>query len=206
MDQGFASYSRVVAWLKILLPLSALALLSTLFLFSRSINPEQSIPFASVDVKQLAREPRITAPEFSGMTADGAAITISATTANTDPSNLDNATIDRLTAVIQTPDGASVTAQADKGAIEDARIARLEGDVFIQTSSGYRISTQELVSDLDKTLIESAGAVVASGPIGDITAGLMRVHLQNQTGTSMLVFKNGIKVLYDPNKKSEATP
>lgn len=200
MAQSIASYSRIVAWLKILLPLSALALLSTLFLFSRSIDPEQSIPFASVDVKELAREPRITAPEFSGMTADGAAITISARAAKTDPTNTDNASIDRLTAVIQTPDGASVTAQADEGSIEDAKIARLEGDVFIETSSGYRISTEVLVSDLDKTFIESGGNVAASGPLGDIDAGKMTVHLQNQTGTSMLVFKSGIKVLYQPSR------
>jgi lipopolysaccharide export system protein LptC len=201
MAQSFASYSRVVAWLKILLPLSALALLSTLFLFSRSIDPEQSIPFADVDVKQLAREPRITAPEFSGMTADGAAITISASTAKADPTNLETATIDRLVAEFQTPDGAEVTAQADQGAIEDARVARLAGNVHIQTSSGYRISTEELVSDLDKTLITSGGAVVATGPLGEIKAGQMIVSLQNQTGTSMLVFKNGIKVLYDPKNR-----
>lgn len=201
MAQSIASYSRVVAWLKILLPLSALALLSTLFLFSRSIDPEQSIPFADVDVKQLAREPRITAPEFAGMTADGAAITISASTAKTDPSNLENATIDRLFAEFQTPDGAEVTAQANQGAIEDARIARLEGDVHIQTSSGYRISTDELLSDLDKTLISSGGPVTATGPLGEIQAGKMIVNIQNQTGTSMLVFKNGIKVLYDPKNQ-----
>jgi len=201
MAQSFASYSRVVAWLKILLPLSALALLSTLFLFSRSIDPEQSIPFADVDVKQLAREPRITAPEFSGMTADGAAITISASTAKADPTNLETATIDRLVAEFQTPDGAEVTAQADQGAIEDARVARLAGNVHIQTSSGYRISTEELVSDLDQTLITSGGAVVATGPLGEIKAGQMIVSLQNRTGTSMLVFKNGIKVLYDPKNR-----
>jgi lipopolysaccharide export system protein LptC len=201
MAQSFASYSRVVAWLKILLPLPALALLPTLFLFSRSIDPEQSIPFADVDVKQLAREPRITAPEFSGMTADGAAITISASTAKADPTNLETATIDRLVAELQTPDGAEVTAQADKGAIEDARVARLAGNVHIQTSSGYRISTEELVSDLDKTLITSGGAVVATGPLGEIKAGQMIVSLQNRTGTSMLVFKNGIKVLYDPKNR-----
>ena len=199
MAESIVSYSRVVAWLKILLPLSALLLLSTLFLFSRSIDPEQSIPFASIDVKGLAREPRITAPEFSGMTADGAAITIFAQSAKTDPATIDDATIDRLNAEIQTPDGASISAQANEGAIEDSRIARLKGDVFIETSTGYRISTDELVSDLDKTLIESVGSVVASCPIGDVSAGKMVVHLQNRSGNSMLVFKNGIKVLYKPN-------
>jgi lipopolysaccharide export system protein LptC len=204
MAQSIASYSRVVAWLKIIFPLTALGLLATLFLFSRSIDPEQSIPFADIDVKELAREPRITAPEFSGMTADGAAITISAATAKTDPSNLENATIDRLEAHFQTPDGAEVVATANMGSIENAKVARLEGEVLIETSSGYRISTDVLISDLDETLIESQGSVIATGPIGEIEAGKMIVHLQNITGTSMLVFKNGIKVLYEPTTNSEA--
>lgn len=201
MAQSIASYSRVVAWLKILFPLSALILLSTLFLFSRSIDPEQSIPFADVDVRELAREPRITAPEFSGMTADGAAISIAAATAKTDPTNLEDATIDRLEARIETPDGQNVVALADQGAIENARIARLTGNVVVTSSAGYRISTDELISDLDTTRIESAGPVVATGPIGEVQAGRMSVTLRGQTGQSVLVFKNRIRVVYDPTKQ-----
>ena len=204
MAQSFATYSRVVAWLKVIFPLSALALLSTLFLFARSIDPEQSIPFADVDVKELAREPRITAPEFSGMTADGAAITISAATAKTDPVKLEDATINRLAAVVQTPEGAELTAEADEGAIENARIARLTGNVEIRTSTGYTITTDELTADLDKTLISSGGQVEAAGPIGRVTAGKMSVLLQNNSGTSVLVFKNGVQVLYIPQTESEA--
>lgn len=201
MAQSIASYSRVVAWLKIIFPLSALALLSTLFLFSRSIDPEQSIPFADVDVRELAREPRITAPEFSGMTADGAAITIAAATARTDPTNMENAEIDRLEARFQTPDGANIVAMADEGAIENARLARLIGNVEVTSSAGYRMTTAELISDLDTTKIESPGPIVGTGPIGDLRAGSMTVTLQDETGQSVLVFKNRIRVVYDPTQQ-----
>ena len=206
MVQSIATYSRVVAWLKVIFPLSALALLSTLFLFARSIDPEKSIPFAEVDVKELAREPRISSPEFSGMTADGAAITISAVTAKTDPVNLDSASIDRLSAVIQTPDGAEIIAEADEGSIENARIARLSGNIQIETSNGYTIETEELTAELDKTVITSGGAITAEGPIGSVSAGKMTVLLQNNSGTSLLVFKQGVQVLYLPNKSNEADP
>jgi len=198
-----ATYSRVVAWLKVIFPLSALGLLSTLFLFSKTIDPEKSIPYAAVDVKELAREPRITAPEFSGMTADGAAITLSAVTAKTDPAELEDASIEKLSAVIQTPDGAEVSALADRGSIENARIARLKGDVTIETSNGYRIETQELSAELDRTRITTSGQVKAEGPIGTIIAGKMTVLLQNNTGTSLLVFDKGVQVIYFPSKATE---
>lgn len=203
MIRSIATYSRVVAWLKIIFPLSALGLLSTLFLFSRSIDPEQSIPFAEVDVKQLAREPRITAPEFSGMTADGAAITISASTAKTNPDTLDEATIERLDALFQTPDGAEVKAQADEGAIENARIARLAGNVSIETSNGYHVVTDELTAELDRTRISTTGAVIANGPVGTVNAGKMTVLLQNNTGTSVLVFEKGVQAIYYPGQTNE---
>lgn len=204
MALSFATYSRVVAWLKIIFPLSALALLSTLFLLARSIDPEQSIPFADVDVKELAREPRITAPEFSGMTADGSAITITAATAKTDPVALEDAEIDRLSAIVQTPEGAKIFVESDEGEIENARIARLTGNVEITTSSGFTLNTDRMIADLDKTLIVSDGPVEGTGPIGRMNAGKMSVLLQNNSGTSLLVFKNGVQVLYIPKKNSEA--
>ena len=76
-------HSRVVGWLKVALPLAALAILSTLFLLSDRIDPEDALPYAEVDVEDLAREPRMTAPTYAGMTTDGAALTLTATEAQT---------------------------------------------------------------------------------------------------------------------------
>ncbi|MGB4909398.1 MAG: hypothetical protein WBP15_12770, partial [Tabrizicola sp.] len=71
-------HTRLVGWLKVALPLTALAILSTLFLVARRIDPEAALPYAEVDVEDLAREPRMTAPTYAGTTEDGAALTLSA--------------------------------------------------------------------------------------------------------------------------------
>ncbi|MBL9052753.1 MAG: hypothetical protein JNN02_03385, partial [Tabrizicola sp.] len=47
---GTDAHTRVVTWLKVLLPLAALAILSTLFLLADQINPDDALPFAEVDV------------------------------------------------------------------------------------------------------------------------------------------------------------
>ena len=49
-------HSRLVFWLKIALPLVALALLATLFLFGRPIRPEDAIPYASTDITDRAKD------------------------------------------------------------------------------------------------------------------------------------------------------
>ena len=56
--------SVIVAWLRVLLPLGALAVLSTLFLLSRKPDPDAAIPYARVDAEALARQPRVTAPSL----------------------------------------------------------------------------------------------------------------------------------------------
>ena len=72
------AHTRVVTWLKIALPLAALAILSTLFLLADKIDPEDALPYAEVDVEDLAREPRMTLPSYAGTTSDGAALSLTA--------------------------------------------------------------------------------------------------------------------------------
>ena len=71
-------HSRLVAVLKVALPLIALGILSSLFLLSGRIDPEDAIPYAEVDVAARLREPRMTDAGFAGVTADGAALTLNA--------------------------------------------------------------------------------------------------------------------------------
>ena len=47
-------HSRVVAWMKIILPRAALGLLSTLFLISRTVDPTQQPPISQIDLEQRA--------------------------------------------------------------------------------------------------------------------------------------------------------
>jgi lipopolysaccharide export system protein LptC len=64
------THSRMVAWAKIVLPLFALVLLSVLFLFSGKADLTDALPYAQADIDELAREQRLGAPEFAGLTRD----------------------------------------------------------------------------------------------------------------------------------------
>ena len=64
-------YTRLISWLKVLFPLAALGLLSTLFLLSRAIDPGQAIPFAEKEVQDRLRDQQITGPFFTGATSEG---------------------------------------------------------------------------------------------------------------------------------------
>ncbi|WP_424943501.1 hypothetical protein [Aliiroseovarius crassostreae] len=196
------SYSRMVAWLKVLLPLIALGLLSTMFLISKSIDPTKSLTYARVDLDAVMREQKITGPTFSSVTKDGAAITFSADSAR--PEEGKNRYSARgMEARIETPDGATVDIQASDAMIDGAaNMIDLTGDVTLITSTNYTIRTPGLATAMDATHIRSSGAVTAEGPLGNLSAGQATITQQPaNTGTYLLVFKDGVKLVYDPPQK-----
>lgn len=99
------THTRLIGWLKILLPLMALAILSTLFLVARTVNPDDAIPYAEVDVAERLREPRMTAPTYAGLTEDGAALSVAANEARPAADDTTGPSATALIGVLETPDG-----------------------------------------------------------------------------------------------------
>lgn len=194
------THSRMVAWLKILLPLAALAIMSTVFLVAQTIDPAQDLPFANVDVAELAREQRIGGPTFSGVTSDGAALTISASAVRPNLGETDTASASEIDAEIVLPIGTTVTLHALDGVIDaSTKTAELGGGVEITTSTGYRIQTDRLAARLDSTQLESGGAISGDGPLGTINAGRMLISRDADSSAYLLVFKDRVKLVYTPN-------
>lgn len=192
-------HTRVVGWLKVGLPLMALAILSTLFLVADRIDPEDALPYAEVDVEGLAREPRMTAPTYAGTTTDGAALTLTAEEAR--PAAGDTPAEARgLRLDLDTPDGGQTELRAGSAVMHDAaRQVVLSGGVTVTTGTGYRLETAEVVANLDRSGLESGGEVTATGPAGKITSGGMSLHQDNQTpGNYLLVFNKGVRLVYLP--------
>lgn len=192
-------HTRMVGWLKVALPLLALAILSSLFLLADRIDPEAALPFAEVDVEDLARQPRMTAPTYAGTTSDGAALTLSAIEAR--PAQDGNPAA-ALTVLLQldTPDGGHSELTAGNAVLNNnAKEIVLSGGVTLSSSTGYQLVTETLAARLDRTALESRAPVFASGPAGDLQAGAMHLRQDNREGTTyLLVFNQGVRLLYQP--------
>lgn len=192
-------HTRLVGWLKVVLPLAALAILSTLFLVARRIDPEAALPYAEVDVEDLAREPRMTAPTYAGTTEDGASLTLSASEARPKAEGV-AAQAAGLRLDLATPDGGETELVAASAVMDDAtRQVLLSGGVTVTTSSGYRLETAEVAARLDRTGLESRSPVVATGPAGEIRADGMSLSQDIRTpGSYVLVFNGNVRLVYQP--------
>lgn len=191
-------HSRIVFWLKIVLPLSALAILSTLFMVPHTISPEDAIPYADVNIDDLMREPRLTQPNFAGVTSDGAALTLKADEARLGPSEAtEPGLITGLIGTLETPDGGRTDLQAAEAHLDrEGGHMVLGKGVTIRNSTGYLITSQEIVVALDRTSLDSAGPIQATGPVGAISAGNMHLGLVGKG--YVLVFKDGVRMIYQP--------
>lgn len=190
--------SVIVAWLRVLLPLAALAVLSTLFLLSRKPDPEGALPYASVDAEDLARQPRITAPSYAGVTPDGAALTLTAdsiTPAGRTPEAGGSASGLRLG--WRGPDGLTAELTAPQAEIGGGAI-HLDGGVEASTSSGWRFAAPRVVAETDRSRLQATGGVTAQAPFGEVTAERVTLergpedaphHLLNFTGRVRLLYR-----------------
>lgn len=185
--------TRIVRWLSVLLPLVALAMLSTMFLFSRESTTESQIPYAEVDAQAAARENRIVAPEYNGVTSDGAQLTLRAAQAT--PGGEGGAASD-LTLDWLGADGLRADLTAPQGGIEEG-LVRLMGGVQMTTSSGWQLQAPQIDAQTDVSVIAADQGVEAQAPFGRITAGRMRLA-PDDNNAAILNFSDGVRLMYQP--------
>ena len=195
------TYSGVVAWLKVILPLIALGLLSTLFLFSRARTPPTSLSFLDLALQERIKEQQITSPYFVGTTENGLSLTLSADSARPDSGDLTRLSADNVTLQIKSKEQTLVVMSSQSGVLDTgSHQAELTGGVSMQSLSGYKIETDSLSSALNSLRVETGGEVRGAGPVGSFRAGKMILTSGREDKTLHLLFTNGV-ILTNRQKK-----
>lgn len=193
---GGNRYSTTVAWVKVALPLVALALLSTLFLLSRTPDPDAALPFADVDVEQLVREQRLSRPRFAGTLDDGREVTVVAGAATATAENPGKIVMTAIEGRVTLSADAQMTLTAETGDLDlSDQIVSLAGSVDAVTTDGYRLATENLIVAMDTMHLMAPGAIRLVGPGLTLDAGAM--DLSGAEGAAFVSFTGGVRLLYD---------
>jgi lipopolysaccharide export system protein LptC len=189
-------YSQFVGFLKITLPLAALALMSTVFLFARAPSQDSAVPYA--EIEEIAREPRLSGAQVSGVADDGSVIQLTAETAR--PLG-DVLLVETIFASIDAVDGIHIDIRAGRGEINNAtRIVSLTGLTRVETSNGYEMETAGITANLTTGQIISDGALEVQAPFGSLTAGQMIIETPEGMGGQVILFQNGVRLVYTPQQ------
>lgn len=194
-------YTHVVTALKLTLPLLAIGLLSTLFLFANAPDPEEAIPYAEVDVEQLAREQRLNQPRFAGLLDDGRELTLRARTMTP---NFDTTTAranavfsENVTGRLVHSEDEFIDLDAATGRFDmNAQQADLAGGVTGQTNTGFTFRSPDLRVVLTEFSATTTTGVEVTGPTTVITAEAM--ELTGPSGASVLSFTGNVRLIYQP--------
>lgn len=190
-------YSRLIAWLKILLPLGALILLSTIFLLSRSPGPTTVIPLLANGVDPSQGE-QVGSPFYSGTTESGHALTMAARQARAVSAGNTDMVADDLRVVLDVEDGNRITIDATLGQMDNNDRLLLRDGVTLQSSSGYTVRSDGFNAAVDRVAIDSTGPVDADGPGLVLTAGKLHVEEIENTNDIQLLFTDGVTLVYTP--------
>lgn len=191
-------YSRMIALLKVVLPLAALVLLSTVFLISRGNEQEAVIPFAQQEIEERMRGQQVTGPFYAGTTTNGDEILVSAESARYD--GLQNAaTATEMSATVRLIRGGVISLNSRSGSLSpNMDKASFTGQVVLETDDGLRVETERLDAHLDEIMAEAPEMVTATSPLGHLSAGTMRIKTESQGETVHILFNNGVKLVYEP--------
>lgn len=190
--------------MKIILPLVALGLLSTLFLISRKVDLSDRVPYAQVDLEQRAHDQGVTNPSFSGVATGGEQVSFKADMVRPDPDNADRLLARAPRAEMRLVGGAVIDIRAERGESDQIyATALLEGDVQVVTTTGYDIRTDLLTAAFDTLHAESPGPVTGTGPPGDLSAGRMELVVDAQSDAAHLMFTDGVKLIYRPRQTKD---
>lgn len=192
-------YTRLVSWLKVIFPLMALALLSTLFLLSRAIDPGKAIPFAEKEILDRLRDQQITGPFFTGATAEGDELSFYAEVLTTPDGQIGANRAENIRATINTAMGTTFRLQSGEADFDLAKNhAELKENVVLTTSTGYRMTSEFITSELSSLNLQSPGPVYGTAPAGTLEAGAMSVIQSENQGAPQLLFTNRVKLIYSP--------
>ncbi len=193
-------YSWAIAVVKIILPLVALGILSTLFLLSRPIQTGQPIPFSDVELDELARMQRLGSPVHSALTDDGGTLRMTAARVIPRDGNADVLDGVEVMADVTRADGYRYFVTGSEGTLDlVTERADLSGGVEIVTSDGYVIEMPAAWLRTDLTYLQSIGPVTARGPIGTLRADGLTMTGDGRRGRDgIAIFTGRVKLVYDP--------
>ena len=187
--------------MRVLLPVTALAILSTLFLIAERVDTGSRFAFDDIDLSDILLEPGITAPRFAVRTEAGETVRLSADEvmgATNGPVSARN-----IVLLIQDKTGSELALRADSAQITlgSDEIA-FSGQVVLTTSHGLRVTTDRLIAARDLSLFAFPEPVTADAPFGAFSANHVTVERQmSQDGEASyrLLFQDGVKLLYTGN-------
>lgn len=194
------AYTRLVRFLRLALPLAALAIIAVLFSWPQ-MDDTLSTAQNETLLPQTTSRNELLNPRFESADEKNQPFTITARRALQNDEDPDVILLDKPMADITLNNGAWLAAEAMRGAYrQDAEKLKLTGNVVLFHDKGYEMKTEELLVDLKNRLARTNVAVYGQGPAGTIEAEGVQAYSEG----GKLIFTGPVRLVL--NRTIEGIP
>jgi lipopolysaccharide export system protein LptC len=185
------TYSKIIRWMRLALPLTALAIAAIVFSWS---GPRQSLlsRTADTEIRKTIGKNELVSPRFENVDAQNRPYTLTAERAVQDKIDGNVIVLEKPRGDMVLEDNHWIAMEASEGAFEQAdRKLLLRGNVRLFRDGGYQLETPELHIDIANNTALSEKDVYGQGPEGTLEArGLLGDNIKGTlvfTGPAKLV-------------------
>ena len=176
-----SSHDRVVAMLRIALPLAVGVLLAFLIMAPLLRGGDVSFLLDKDKVEVAKERLRIQSARYRGEDSKGQPFVLSAGSAVQRSSSDPVVRIEDLSAAIRLPEGPAVV-RANHGRYDmNSEQVAVDGPIAVRGPNDYRLNTRDAVVDLKSRQLQSRGAVVGSTPMGNFSANRLKADLEQRS-------------------------
>lgn len=188
-----ARYSRFVSWMKIGLPLAAIAVLIAILVASGVLWPDDKIDVSYSEVAVKNDGLRMVSPRVTGLNQDGLPYTMTADTATQNPTTPNYVTLENIKAEMTLDEAnGQINMKADRGLLDsDAHTLALQDNIDLFTSQGYEFHASQADINFKAGSLSSRQPVTGQGPLGTLSAETMTADHANET----LHFEGKVRVV-----------
>lgn len=188
-------HTRRVRVLRVLLPLTAVGLIASVFLFPRGfLGSDFGLSGLSLDPSEGLR---LVNPNITGVTDDGRRYRIVADWALPDAPDPSVIELGPVLGELARDADRTLTLRAGSGTYRpEANRLRLEGDVTVDSGDGHSLDVLSADVDFATQRLSAAGPVQGRTPMGTIEAGSMRA--ERGDGGDLVWFEDRVRVIVRP--------
>jgi lipopolysaccharide export system protein LptC len=188
-------YSKVIRWMRLALPLTALAIAAVVFSWS---GPRESLLSRTMpaEIRKTIGKNELVSPRFENTDAENRPYTLTADRAVQDEADGNVVILEKPKGDMQLENNHWVAMEATEGAFQqNERKLLLRGNVRLFHDGGYQLETPELHIDIAGNTAMSEKDVHGQGPEGTLEAK----GLQGDNVKGTLIFKGPAKLVLDTN-------
>ena len=192
------SYSNTIFYLKLVLFFAGLIAIVLIFLSAKKIELSTEVPFAK-DINVTSLKDGLTKPLHSSITNSGDVLQIAAEQIIS-TNKKDTALIKSVSFTVSTDEGSEVLLSAKKALFSKGdKSLTFKENVVLKAADKLRLSSKEIYTALDRTLIQATGPVSGLLSNTKIDAGQLDIFRESVSSDLVIRFTKGVKMIYDNN-------